>query len=130
MLAIVDTNQVASAVDRGYFQASQPIYDHYFPRDSSPAPEIAGRDVVPHAFDELRDCDLFDECELFRYDWDQRYETANYLDLVRSYSNTACLEPLLREAFLGDLAAFIDRAFEGYVVRPLVITLSCARRRG
>jgi len=129
VLAIVDTNQVASAVDRGYFQASQSIYDRYFPRDSSPAPVVPGRDVVPHAFDELRDCDLFDECELFRYDWDQRYETASYLDLVRSYSNTARLEPLVREAFLGDLAAFIGREFDGYVVRPLVITLSCARRR-
>jgi hypothetical protein len=34
-----------------------------------------------------------------------------------------------REAFLEDLAAFIDERFEGYVVRPLVITLACAGKR-
>jgi len=34
-----------------------------------------------------------------------------------------------REAFLGDLAAFIDERFDGYVVRPLVITLVCASKR-
>lgn len=128
VLAVIDTNQVADPVDRGYFAASQQIYDRYFPGE---APQLTpGRDVVPPAFDELRRCGPFGKAELYRYDWDQRYSAASYLDLVRSYSNTAQLPPAVREAFLADLGAFIDGKFAGYVIRPLVITLCVATRAG
>ncbi|MBE0608970.1 MAG: methyltransferase domain-containing protein [Dehalococcoidia bacterium] len=127
LLAVIDTIQVADRIDRGYFAASQPIYDRYFPGDAPPRP-LPTRDVVPPALTELLESALFASPSLHRYDWDQRYTTAEYLDLVRSYSNTAQLEPDTRHAFLADLAAFIDAGFEGHVVRPLVITLCCAKR--
>lgn len=126
VFAVIDTNQVADVVDRGYFAASQPIYDRYFPGER--LTKVPGRDVVPPVFRELRRSGLFGQPELYRYDWDQRYTTSEYLDLVRSYSNTARLGLVAREAFLADLAAFIDAEFEGHVVRPLVITLCCAMR--
>jgi len=127
-LAIIDTNQVASEVDRGYFEVSQPIYRRYFPDEPSPPPS-PGRDIVPKIFEELRQSTLFEGIRLHRYDWDQRYETAQYIDLVRSYSGTAKMDADDREAFLAELASLIDTQFDGYVVRPLVITLVCATRR-
>lgn len=128
MLAVVDTIQVADEVDRGYFTASHELYRRYFPDLGGEPDTIPGRDVEPAVFQLLKSSDEFCEVELFRYDWDQRYETAMYLDLVRSYSNTAQMEPAKREAFLTELGAFIDGEFDGYVIRPLVITLCCARR--
>jgi len=127
-LAIIDTNQVASEVDRGYFEVSQPIYRQYFP-DQPPPPASPGRDIVPKIFEELRQTDLFEGVQLHRYNWDQHYETAQYIDLVRSYSGTATMDTDDREAFLAALASLIDTQFDGYVVRPLVITLVCATRR-
>lgn len=128
VLAVIDTNQVAGPVDRGYFAASQPIYDRYFPGER--LTKVPGRDVVPPVLRELRRSGLFGPPELYRYDWDQRYSTADYLDLVRSYSNTARLGLIAREAFLTDLGAFIDAEFDGYVIRPLVVTLCVASRAG
>lgn len=127
LLAVVDTEQVADEADRGYFAASQKIYRKYYPDDPEEMPTVPGRDVVPRAFIQTSTSELYETPELFRYDWDQRYETAAYIDLVRSYSNTAQMEPAAREAFLSDLASFIDAEFDGYVIRPLVITLCCAR---
>lgn len=127
-LAIIDTNQVASDVDRGYFEVSQPIYRQYFPDEPSP-PASPGRDIVPTIFEELRQSDLFEGVQLHRYNWDQRYKTAQYIDLVRSYSGTAKMDAANREAFLAALASLIESEFDGYVVRPLVITLVCATRR-
>jgi SAM-dependent methyltransferase len=127
LLAVIDTNQVADPIDRGYFAASQPIYDRFFP--GTPLdPTPPGRDVAPPILGELRASRLYEPATLFRYDWDQRYSTARYLDLVRSYSNSARLDPAARSAFLATLAAFIDAEFDGYVVRPLVITLCLAKR--
>jgi len=126
VLAVVGTEQVASEADRGYFAASQPIYDRYFDDDPAPAPR--GRDLVPAVYQEVLASGHFERVELFRYDWDQRYETEQYIDLVRSYSNTAQMEPTKREAFLEELRGFIDGEFAGFVVRPLVMTLTLARK--
>lgn len=128
-LAVVGTNQVESEVDRGYFAASHHIYRKHFANEPESLPPTPGRDVVPPEFEELRANPRVEAPELFRYDWDQRYTTTQYLDLVRSYSNTAQMAAGQRAGFLADLAAFIDAEFDGYVIRPLVITLSLARRR-
>ena len=126
-LAVIGTNQIASEVDRGYFAASQPIYERYFPNDTHE--ELPGEDVTPPEVGELLENEAFEGVELFRYRWDQSYSTADYLDLVRSYSGTAELDADVREAFVAELGAFIDAEFEGRVVRPLVLTLLLARKR-
>jgi SAM-dependent methyltransferase len=129
ILAVIDTNQVESAADRGYFGASQSIYDRYFPDNPSPAPELPGRDVIPQAFGEISESRLFESVELRRYDWDQHYSAAAYVDLVRSYSGTAQMRAGRREAFLAELTEFIERDYKGYVIRPLVVTIVLATRR-
>jgi hypothetical protein len=40
------------------------------------------------------------------------------------------MEPAPREALIDDLCALIDGEYDGYVVRPLVVTLLMGRRRG
>ncbi len=126
-LALIGTNQIASEVDRGYFAASQPIYDRFFPGET--APDLPGEDVTPPEVPELLANDAFEGVELFRYRWDQRYSTQEYADLVRSYSGTQQLPPFDREQFIDELSSFINEKFEGTVVRPLVLTLVLARKR-
>ena len=127
VLALIGTNQIASSIDRGYFAASQPIYDRYFPGEVPD--ELPGEDVTPPEVAELLADDAFEGVELFRYRWDQRYSTDEYADLVRSYSGTQRLDVAQREAFIVELRAFIESDFEGFVVRPLVLTLLLARKR-
>ncbi len=127
VLAIVHPHQIASEADRGYFAASQPIYGRYFSQDSTP--ELPDEEVTPVEIGEIIDTQAFESVELFRYRFDQRYSTEEYTDLVRSYSGTEQLPRDERERFIADLAAFIDAEFEGYVIRPLVLTLALARKR-
>ena len=127
VLAVIGTNQIASSVDRGYFTASQPIYQRYFPGEE-PA-DLPGDDVTPAEVGEVLENEEFEGVKLFRYRWDQQYSTDEYADLVRSYSGTQQMPGELREPFVGELAAFIDSDFDGNVVRPLVLTLLLARKR-
>lgn len=129
VLAIVSTNQVSDPVDRGYFAASEPIYREYFPGETVTSTTPDRRDVTPPEYAELSANPRFGAPSLHRYDWDQRYTTAQYLDLVRSYSNTARLPFDSRRRFLDALEQFIDSTFGGYVVRPLVMALTCATSR-
>jgi hypothetical protein len=128
MLAVIDTNQVNSDVDRGYFERSHPIYARYWPEQ----PEYRGGpdpDVEPPILEEIRASGLFEDVRLWRYRWDQRYEVDAYIDLVRSYSNTNGLAPDVRERFLHDIRTMVAAEPESCVIRPLVITLVAGRRR-
>lgn len=126
-LAIVTTVQIESEVDRGYFERSFPVYARYWPEERPGRGEP--EDFIPDFAPEMEQSGLFDDVRYWKYRYDQRYTTAQYLDLVRSYSNTNDLPADIRERFLGDLAAFIDAEFDGHVVRPLVIPLVCGRAR-
>ncbi len=126
-LALIDTVQVASEADRGYFAASQEIYDRWFPGEPpgrAPAPEAA----APQQWGEFRACGLFEDIQLWQFRSDQRYERVQYIDLVRSYSGTNRMEPAARDGFLAELGAYIDHEWDGYVVRPLVMALATGRR--
>jgi hypothetical protein len=70
----------------------------------------------------------FGDVTLLRYRWDQTYSSVAYADLLRSYSNVQVMEPGDREGMIAELCEMIDREFDGYVVRPLVIALAMARR--
>lgn len=125
-LAILGMNQVRSRVDRGFFARCFPIYQKH--RPGEPRTPTPGRQVVPPEFGELQASGSFQWVKLFRYPWDQTYPTAVYADLVRSYSNSQEMQPAAMEALIADLSALIDSEFGGQVTRPLVATLTLARR--
>lgn len=126
VLAVVDTLQVASEADRGFFRRSDPIYRKYWPDQAyQGAPEP---DVDPAVLAEMRASGLFQDVQVRRRRWDQVYSAEAYLDLVESYSNTNELPPEARAAFLADLRAFVETESGGTVLRPLSITMVTGRR--
>ena len=126
-LAVIDTIQVASSVDRGYFERVQPIYEKHGQAKEKHRQLPTAGDVVPDIFDELAASSLYDDVRLFRYPWDQRYTSREYADLLRSYSDSQSMPEEQREALIRELCAVIDREYGGSITRPLVITLTVAR---
>ncbi|MFA7248159.1 MAG: class I SAM-dependent methyltransferase [Dehalococcoidia bacterium] len=128
VLAVVDTNQVRSEADRGFFERSHPIYLKY--RPGEPMGQGLPLDLVPPIFDEMCESGLFEDVRLWRYRWDQRYDADEYADLVMSYSDAQNMEPGPRAGLIADLRAMVAAEPGGCVVRPLVITLAAGRRTG
>jgi SAM-dependent methyltransferase len=128
VLATLSTVQVASEVAKGFFERTSPIYDAYGESGEhgyvAPEPEAA----TPPEFEELCSHAGLRDAVLIRYRWDQTYSTAQYADLLRSYSNMQMMAPAAREGLISALCRLIDTDFDGYVVRPLVIALAMARR--
>ena len=124
-MAIVDLVQVSSPADRGFFAATQPIYERYGQGHSGPpAPERD--DVDPAMRVALAGDRRFGDVTLRRYDWDQTYSAADYRKLCSSYSGTQMMGDGERVALLDDIEAFINERFDGYLTRPLVATLTTA----
>lgn len=126
LLAVVDTNQVRSEVDRGFFDRTFSTYRKYRP-DERVDP---GRppDLVPPIVDEMQASGLYEDVRLWRYRWDQRYDGAAYEDLLRSYSDMQRMAPAARDGLIAELRAMVEAEPDGHVVRPLVITLAVGRR--
>ena len=125
IVAIVDLVQVSSPADRGFFAAAQPIYERYGQGHSGPpAPERD--DVEPAIRVALTGDPRFGDVAVRRYDWDQTYSATDYRKLMLSYSGTQMMDDGDRVGLLDDIEAFINERFDGYVTRPLVVTLTTA----
>ena len=127
-LAVIHTNQIASTADGGFFARVQLVYDRHQDNDPQYAPPTEA-ELNPEEYEGLAESGLFDDIQLHKYRWDQTYTSAEYGDLMRSYSGTQAMEPPQQEAMISDVCGFINAEFDGSITRPLVITLSLGRKR-
>ena len=128
VIAIADLNQVSSPDDRGFFAASQPIYERY--GEGHVGPRAPERDEVdPPIHRVLRGDSRFLNVEVRAYDWNQTYSAAGYRKLMLSYSSTQMMTPAARQGLLDDMENFVRQQFGNQVTRPIVVTLTTARVR-
>lgn len=126
LIAVIQTTQIASDLDRGFFERCHPIYKRFGQAtEYEPAPP---EDFVPSSVRELTESPLYDDVRIFRYRWDQTYLTADYRDLLTSYSVTQWMAQGQSKALLDALCDLIEAQFDGYVVRPLQVNMVTARR--
>ncbi len=127
VIAIVDTTQVESPTDHGFFEAAQAIYERY--GEGRTEPHLAGRDDVDPPMRAALEGDArFSGVVVHSYDWDQTYSAAQYRQLMLSYSATQAMEATARRGLLDDMESLVNQRFGGTVTRPLVVSLTTARR--
>ena len=130
LVAIVDLIQVDdNEADRGFFDAVQPIYERYGEGRGSASPPPRRNEVDPPMRAQFAGDERYAPPTVRAYDWDQTYPAAEYRELLTSYSGTQTMEPAARAAFLDDTERFVVEHFAGEVTRPIVVTLTTARRR-
>lgn len=79
--------------------------------------------------DVFADAHEFHPHETRNYTWDQRYSTAQYLDLLRTYSDTRMLPPEQHDALLAGITAAIER-HGGVLEIEYATKLTWARTKG
>ncbi len=125
VVAIVDLIQVHSPDDAGFFAASQPIYERYGEGHTGPAAPHR-HEVDPPIRIPLEEDPRFHSVTVRSYDWNQTYSAAEYRLLMLSYSSTQMMEAKARQGLLDDIESFVNEEFNGFVTRPLVVTLTTA----
>jgi SAM-dependent methyltransferase len=125
-VAIIDTVQVAAPTDDGFFDRVQPVYERHGQSGTHSPPPLPER-ATSHFVAEFDESPLYGVPALYRYRWDQTYDTSSYADLIRSYSGTRAMQEAEREALISELSKIIEEEFGGKVTRPLVITLTLAQ---
>ena len=109
---------VQSALDAEYRKHSPQL--ERSPRSSALETRVA------RTIGEIRASGLFDEPVVRRYPWSRTYKTADYLRLLRTFSDHLALDPSDLERLLEAIGVTIER-FGGSIDRPQVATLFLAR---
>jgi SAM-dependent methyltransferase len=112
-----------------FFAEVQEVYDRHVPEWARPQEPGASADdpMLRPADSVLRD-DRFSEAVISSYNWSVNFSTAEYLRLLRTFSDHIRLGEDRLRGLTDDIGKLIDARYEGRVTRPYATVLHMARR--
>jgi hypothetical protein len=123
-LATISTHHVAGG-DTAFFAAAQACYERWDPA-TPPGLRLQPSAEIPFERDELDQSDRFGSPIFRRYEWQQTYSTAAYLDVLQTYSGHRLLQRDLRAGLLACIADLIDTRYRGSVTKRYLTELRVA----
>jgi SAM-dependent methyltransferase len=123
-LATIQLHHVAGGT-AAFFAEMQASYERWDPT-TPPGLRLQPAAEIPSDDAELRRAG-FAPATYRRYEWDVHYTTAQYLDLLLTYSGHRALPPVARHGLLTDIASLIDTRYAGAVVKRYLAELRLAR---
>ena len=121
-MAVSSTHHVAGG-DEGFFEAVQRCYETWMPGTPGDLRQPEASDVPQADADELRRGD-FAGVAVRRYERDLAYTTAEYRDLLLSYSGHRALDPAARQSLLGCIGELMDTRFGGRIAKRYLTELT------
>jgi SAM-dependent methyltransferase len=112
----------------GFYVDVQPFYRQYTPEmvDRSERPTTAVEIEAQAAY--IRSTGLFSSVEVRTYPWSRTYSTAEYLQLLNTYSDHLALEEARRQRLYQAIAGLIDSHYDGRVERPYLTVLYLGKK--
>ncbi|GAA0376801.1 class I SAM-dependent methyltransferase [Microbispora corallina] len=126
-LATVVTHHVAGGTE-DFFARVQDCYERFDPA-TPPGLRLRPAAEIPYDDDgELERSGRFGPPVFRRHEWELSYSTAEYLDLLLTYSGHRALDPAAREGLLACIAHLIDTRHGGRITKRYLAELRVARR--
>ncbi|WP_436530383.1 class I SAM-dependent methyltransferase [Actinoplanes sp. HUAS TT8] len=128
LLATVGTRHIAGGSwTEAFFVEIQKLYERFDP-STPPGLRLEGARDIPEDDRELTSSGRFGPASFYRYEWELSYSTADYLDLLLTYSGHRALPDAQQSALLSSIARLIDVDCGGRVVKRYLTELRLARR--
>jgi SAM-dependent methyltransferase len=125
-LATIATQHVAGG-DMGFFLDVQDCYREWVPASSAGRRLPATADV-PADSEELDRSGRFGPVTFRRYEWEQAYSTADYCELLLTYSDHRALPSPELQGLLNCIARLIEARYHGKIVKRYMSELRVAKR--
>jgi SAM-dependent methyltransferase len=126
ILAVVGTHHIAGGTER-FFVEAQDCYERWDPA-TPPGLRLSPANDVPTGAAEFESSDRFGPVEVRRYEWEQSYTTAEYIDLLLTYSGHRALEPARQHGLLTCVTNLIDTGYGGRITKRYLTELTTAPR--
>jgi SAM-dependent methyltransferase len=125
MLAVIATHHIAGG-DEAFFAEVQGCYERWDP-ETPPGLRLPTAAEIPTASDELDHSGRFGPASFRRYEWEQPYSTAGYLEVLRTYSGHRAMEPTAQANLLDCIAGLIDTGYGGRISKRYLTELQTAQ---
>ena len=79
---------------------------------------------------EFENSSRFGEVNVRRYEWEERYSTKEYLDLLNTYSGHRILGRENKERLFGSIKELINGKYEGRIVKRYLAQMILAKKQG
>jgi SAM-dependent methyltransferase len=112
--------------ERELFDEIEAAYAQWHPSSSDRPIETAVEAARREVAGEIDASGLFEAVEIREYPWTRTYTTAQYLDLLSTYSDHATLAPPRREWLFHAIAAALDR--RGGTLDIRYVAMACVAR--
>lgn len=122
-LATVATHHIAGG-SAAFFAEVQDCYERFDPA----TPPGLRQQTAPEIPADPEDLPGFAPPQFHRYEWEQPYSTAQYLDLLLTYSNHRALPDAARTGLLACIANLIDTRHGGHLTKRYLTELRLAAR--
>jgi SAM-dependent methyltransferase len=126
VLLVVATHHVAGGTE-AFFALAQDCYERWDPA-TPPGLRLPDPAELESGGAELDASCHFEPAAASSWAWDFTYTTAEYLDVLLTYSGHRALEPARRQGLLDCLAGLIDDRFGGRITKRYLTELQVARR--
>lgn len=126
VLATVRTHHVAGGSE-DFFAEVQECYERFDPA-TPPGLRLRPASAIPEDRDDLGGEERFEPPVFHRHEWELPYSTAEYLDLLRTYSGHRALPRPARDGLLECIGGLIDGRHDGGIVKRYLTELRLARR--
>lgn len=126
LFATVMTEHIAGGSEP-FFVAVQDCYERFDPA-TPPGLRLPSAADIPENDRELATAGQFGPAKFHRYEWELSYTTAEYLDLLLTYSGHRALPAPQRSGLLNCIAGLIDENHSGRVVKRYLTELRTAQR--
>src|SRR5689334_12768571 len=128
LLATAGTHHIAGGTwTEAFFVEIQKLYERFDP-STPPSLRLEGAREIPEDDRELTSSERFGPASFYRYEWELPYSTADYLDLLLTYSDHRALPDVQQSALLNSIARLIDVDYGGQVVKRYLTELRLAER--
>ncbi len=129
MLATVTTHHVAGG-DDSFFAQAQACYGRWDPETPPGGVPLRPATDIPSSSEELDRSHRFGPATFRRYEWEQAYTTAGYVEVLLTYSGHRALDPAAQSGLLDCIAHLIDAGYGGRVVKRYLTELRVASTIG
>lgn len=126
LLATVMTEHIAGG-SKEFFVAAQDCYERFDPATPPGLRQQSASDI-PEDDRELASSGRFGPAKFHRYEWESSYTTAEYVDLLLTYSGHRALPTAQRSGLLNCIAGLIDENHSGRVAKRYLTELRIAQR--
>lgn len=128
LLATVSTHHIAGGTwTEEFFVEIQKCYERFDP-STPPGLRLETARDIPEDDRELTSSGRFGPASFHRYEWELPYSTAEYLDLLLTYSGHRALPNGQQSALLSSIARLIDVDCGGRIVKRYLTELRLAQR--